>query len=299
MAVTPRRAPTTVSVARHYDEIDPYYRELWGDHVHHGLWETGRETVDEAVTGLAARVAAAAGLLPHGRAQDRMAQGGIPAASPRVVDIGCGYGATARLLGERYGAHVTGITLSPVQAERARRLAAASSGSGSIDIRCGDWLANDLPDGAFDTAIAIESTEHMPLDARVFREAARILRPGGRLAVCAWLAAPDATAWQVECLLRPICDEGRLHAMETPAECSSRIASGGFRDIAFEDLSAGVARTWSVVAARLGARLARPSTWRYLLDGTNSERVFALTVFRLLAAYRTGALRYGLFTAVR
>ena len=33
---------TREDVARHYDQLDRFYRELWGEHVHHGFWATGR-----------------------------------------------------------------------------------------------------------------------------------------------------------------------------------------------------------------------------------------------------------------
>ncbi|MGA8163988.1 MAG: hypothetical protein WB791_03060 [Waddliaceae bacterium] len=32
----------------HYDHLDGIYRELWGNHLHHGYWETGKESVSEA-----------------------------------------------------------------------------------------------------------------------------------------------------------------------------------------------------------------------------------------------------------
>src|SRR5215213_3127174 len=69
-------------VAAHYDDLDFFYRDVWGEHVHHGLWRSGKETREEAVRQLAELVAAEAQ--------------GAPGQS--VCDIGCGYGATARLL---------------------------------------------------------------------------------------------------------------------------------------------------------------------------------------------------------
>ncbi|HEY5768321.1 MAG TPA: hypothetical protein VIS71_00630, partial [Terrimicrobium sp.] len=44
-------------VADHYDELDRFYREIWGEHVHHGFWERGDETPEEAVVNLVASVA--------------------------------------------------------------------------------------------------------------------------------------------------------------------------------------------------------------------------------------------------
>src|SRR5215203_2887251 len=80
--IYPREAQTAADVAGHYDELDPFYREIWGDHVHHGYWVTGQETLQEAVEGLVDLVASRLALTP----------------GERVCDVGCGYGATAELL---------------------------------------------------------------------------------------------------------------------------------------------------------------------------------------------------------
>ena len=39
-------------VASHYDDLDAFYREIWGEHVHHGVWHTGRESDLEAAENL-------------------------------------------------------------------------------------------------------------------------------------------------------------------------------------------------------------------------------------------------------
>ena len=83
-------------VADHYDELDRFYREIWGEHVHHGLWERGNETPEEAVLNLVASV------VKRGRVT----------AGARVCDVGCGYGATARILALECGATVSAITIS-------------------------------------------------------------------------------------------------------------------------------------------------------------------------------------------
>ena len=46
--ITPQQMPTVEAVGRHYDDLDVYYRDIWGEHVHHGLWETGRESPEAA-----------------------------------------------------------------------------------------------------------------------------------------------------------------------------------------------------------------------------------------------------------
>jgi len=269
--IFPKTVQTSAAVAAHYDRLDVFYRDVWGEHVHHGYWETGRESVEEAVEGLIRLVAARLEL----------------AAGQRVVDIGCGYGASARFLAERYGVDVTGVTISAAQLARAR------PGAGARFLLV-DWLANGFEDEEFDRAYAIESSEHMPDKERFFGEAFRVLKPGGRLVVCAWLAGDAPAGWEVRHLLEPICREGRLPGMGSEAEYRALGEAAGFKVVAVEDISKRVSRTWGICARRFLGRVFTDGRYiRMLVDGSEADRIFAVTVFRLMAAYRTGAMRYG------
>jgi tocopherol O-methyltransferase len=271
------------AVAHHYDELDPFYRALWGEHLHHGLWRNGGESVEEATRHLVTAVAARA----------RIGRGDA------VCDVGTGYGGPARLLAEQYGARVTGLTLSPVQAHYAQ---SRSTGLGTPRpaYLLADWLENPLPNQYFDAVIAIESSEHMADKTRCFAEAYRVLRPGGRLVVCAWLAQSKPAPAQVRYLLEPICREGRLAGLGSMPEYCTMLEEVGFQLEQAEDVSAQVQRTWRVASQRLLWALATdPPTLRYLLDARRRERIFARTVARLWLAYRLGALRYGILTAQR
>ncbi len=279
--IRPRSTQTPGDVAAHYDTLDPFYREIWGEHVHHGYWRTGRETPEEAVAALVGLVADRLDLAP-GQA---------------VCDIGCGYGATAQTLAEAYDVAVTGVTLSAVQHARAAR---RGSVRGVLTFEVRDWLANGFPAASFDRAYAIESTEHMDDKARCFAEAFRTLRPGGRLIVCAWLACDAPRPWHVRHLLEPICREGRLPGLGDQAEYVDLLRAAGFAISGVEDISAAVARTWSVCVRRAVRRLATDSRYRrFLLHGNARDRVFAVTLLRLLLAYRTGAMRYTVLTATK
>jgi Cyclopropane fatty acid synthase and related methyltransferases len=276
--IFPSRPITSSDVADHYDELDVFYREVWGEHVHHGLWRTGRESDLEAAEQLVTHVADAIALQRDEHA----------------VDIGAGYGATARLLAERYGADVTAFTVSRAQFD----LASAKPAVSGARYRLCDWLRNDLPSESVDAAIAIESTEHMTDKAGAFAEAHRVLRTGGRLAVCAWIARERPSRWQERHLLEPICREGRLAGMGSESEYRALLAEAGFANVRVEDLGSAVKRTWPRCARGVGARLLRDARYRrFLFDRASRNRIFALTLLRIWAAYETGAMRYLLFVA--
>jgi len=269
--ILPRTEQSHAAVADHYDELDVIYRELWGEHVHHGLWRTGRETPGEAVAALSDAVGARLGFAP----------------GDRLVDIGCGYGGTARRFA-RAGATVTGFTLSAAQA-------AAAPAAPGVTIHRRDWLDNGLAAGTADGAYAIESSEHMADKPAFFGEARRVLGTGRRLVVCAWLAADRPRAWEVRHLLQPICEEGRLPSMGSESDYRRIAEAAGFGVASFDDVSGQVSRTWTICLGRfLRAVATRPELRRLAFAARN--RRFALSVPRLIAAYRTGAMRYGIFT---
>ena len=129
--IIPRETQTSADVAGHYDELDFVYREIWGEHVHHGLWRSGREPPERAVEALVDLVAERLGVR----------------AGERLIDIGCGYGASAARIAALHGAHVTGVTLS------AEQLAVAAKRPGDVAFQQQDWLANAFADQSFDRAL--------------------------------------------------------------------------------------------------------------------------------------------------
>ena len=276
--IEPSTRQTGADVAGHYDELDEIYRQIWGEHVHHGLWRTGRESVAEATDALA----------------DLVAKRLSPAAGDHLADIGCGYGKTAARFADKLGATVTGFTLSEEQAKVAR------SRPGSLTFHVRDWLENGIADAGFDHAYAIESTEHIADKRKLFLEVARTLQPGGRFVVCAWLSEDRPSRWRVRHLLEPICREGRLPGMGTHDEYRLWAEAAGLTLVHYEDVSSQVRRTWSIVTRRVMAKLATTSRYRrYLLSREQQHRQFALSLPRLILAYRTGAMRYGDFTFQR
>ena len=99
----------------------------------------------------------------------------------RVLDVGCGWGSFPLWAATRHGARVVGITLSPPQAEKARRRAEEAGVGDRVEIRVMDY--RDLAGERFDAIASIGMVEHVgaeQIDVYA-RTLAGLLEPGGRL----------------------------------------------------------------------------------------------------------------------
>jgi tocopherol O-methyltransferase len=276
--IWPKISQTTGVVAAHYDELDNYYSDAWGDHVHHGYRVTRQESVRDAVEARIDLLASRLDLAP----------------GQQVCVIGCGYGATARYLAARHNVNVTGLTASWAQAIQAQTHTKTAD---SVSVCHMDWLANGLASHSLDCNYAIESSEHMRDKQRFFDEAFGTLGPGRLLAVCAWFARDNPRSWEFRHLLEPIGRQGRLPSPGKDADYRLLAGKAGFDLLGVEDLSDRVSRTWWICAMRFLRRLiTQPRYIRFLTDRSEPNCVFAMTLFRLLTAYRTRSMRYCLLT---
>lgn len=143
------------------------------------------ELDDNAVERLVARL--------EGRARDQVftrlfdkyaAQLDLPA-SARILEIGCGTGAVARALARREGfaGKVTAIDHSPRFLDAARRFAREEGIGDRVEFRTGDAHRLEFPDASFDAAVAHTVISHVTEPETVLRELARVVRPGGTVAI--------------------------------------------------------------------------------------------------------------------
>ena len=99
----------------------------------------------------------------------------------RLLDVGCGWGSFAIHAAKNYGVTVTGVTLSPSQAELAREKVAQAGLSEQVEIRVADY--RELPGGSFDAIVSIGMSEHVG-ESQIDNYAKTLfglLRPGGVL----------------------------------------------------------------------------------------------------------------------
>jgi len=172
-------------IARHYDDLSPFYKDIWGVHIHHGYWKTGTERKEEAQEQLIRELVGRAGLKP----------------GCRILDVGCGLGGSAMFLSRHLGAHVTGITISAAQVEIGNALAQQAG----ADVRLLHMDAEALAlEERFDVVWSVEAISHLHRRGDCFRSFGRVLRDGGKMVIADWLKSPAATPDDERRFLAPL-----------------------------------------------------------------------------------------------
>ncbi|MBN1121277.1 MAG: methyltransferase domain-containing protein [Anaerolineae bacterium] len=103
-----------------------------------------------------------------------------PTDGDMIIDGGCGRGFYLRFIRHTCNAELTGIELDQPIIEKARE---ALAGFAGITLVNGSLLSLPLSDGRYNKAILSEVLEHVPDDVGALKEIARVLRPGGLIAI--------------------------------------------------------------------------------------------------------------------
>ena len=214
----------------------------------------------------------------------------------RLLDVGCGWGGLVQYAAERYGIEATGITLSPAQAELARRRIAAAGLADRCQFEVRDY--RDLPPGAtFDKVVSVGMVEHVGR-ARLptyFAKAHRLLRPGGlflnhgivvarpvRFPRLALRAERLRGGWDAS-IQRYVFPDGELLA---PGEMVLHAEQAGFETRDVENLREHYALTLRHWVRRLEARHAEAAS----LVGERAYRVWCLYIAASAHGFATGKI---------
>ncbi|WP_443726317.1 glycine/sarcosine N-methyltransferase [Streptomyces coffeae] len=204
-----------VGTARDYynsADADAFYAQVWGgEDIHIGIYDRPDEPIAEASR----------------RTVERMARQLDLTTSSVVLDLGAGFGGSARYLAETYGCRVIALNLSEVENARHRVLNAERGLSEAIEVVDGSFESIPLPDQSVDVVWSQDALLHSGNRARPLEEAARVLHPGGHLIFTDPMAVDGCPAET----LRPILDRIHLEDMGSPDFYRHELARLGFTEV--------------------------------------------------------------------
>ena len=207
-----------------------------------------------------------------------------PKPSDHILDIGCGIGGPARWIAAKYGCRVTGVDLTPEYCEAAVQLNSLTGLADRINIVHGSALALPVPDAAFDCAFSQAALMNISDKPGCVREALRVLRPGGLLALSFVGAGPVGEPHYP----LPWAATAATSFLVTPDEIRFDLVAAGFQIVTLRDTSAEVAAALAPVLKRLETE-GLPALGEHIVTG-EAAKEWRINAMRSLRERRTSMI---------
>jgi tocopherol O-methyltransferase len=222
-------------IGEYYDASSALWEQIWGEHMHHGYYGlSGGYKIE--------RRSAQIELIEEFLSWGRLTKTNPP---QNILDVGCGIGGSSLYLADKFAAEVTGITLSNVQAARARERAINAGLEDKAHFQVANALSMPFADDSFDLVWSLESGEHMPDKEKFLAECYRVLKPGGKFLLATWChretaMSGDLTTGEIK-HLKEIYQVYCLPYVIALSEYKAIANNCGFKDIKTDDWSISVA----------------------------------------------------------
>ena len=189
-----------------------------------------------------------------------------PKANDKLLDIGCGIGGPARWIAAKYGCRVTGVDLTAEFCEAARELNSLTGLADRVEILHGSALSLPVADESFDCAYSQAALMNISDKRGVFREAFRVLRPGGVLTLS---LAGAGSAGEPRYPL-PWATTTAISFLATPAEVRGDLQAAGFQVVFLRDAGAAHATALAPVLKGLETE-GLPPLGEHFVTGENAK----------------------------
>lgn len=151
--------------------------------------------------------------------------------SAHVLDIGSGLGGPARALAQLHGCHVTGVDLTPSYCDAASEMSRWVGLEDQVCFRQGDATRLPFADASFDAALTIHVAMNIAAKDRMYAEAHRVLKPGGRFVIY------DVVQGEGGEVLFPVpwAREPAISHLVTPQQMNTLLTAAGFTILEMSD----------------------------------------------------------------
>ncbi|MEN8215162.1 MAG: methyltransferase domain-containing protein [Pseudomonadota bacterium] len=229
---------TTVETARTYynsDDADNFYATIWGgEDIHIGLYEKEDDSIFEASHRTVQKIAS---LLTLNE-------------STKVLDIGAGYGGTARYLAKTSGCQVDCLNLSEIQNQRNRQLNQEQGLADKLGVIDGNFEAIPSEDQQYDVVLSQDAILHSGNRRKVLEEVDRVMKPGGEFIFTDPMQSDDCP----EGVLQPVLDRIHLDSMGSLGFYSQTADNLGFEKIQVIEMTEQLVNHYSHVLQEVEAR---------------------------------------------
>ena len=279
-----------------YDASSGLWEQIWGEHMHHGYYgKNGNYKLDrrQAQIELIEEL-----LLWSDCTVNQIGDRNNPPTN--IIDVGCGIGGSTLHLAQKFGCNATGITLSPVQASRAKERAKEAGLEERVKFEVANALDMPFADNTFDLVWSLESGEHMPDKSKFLSECYRVLKPGGKIIFATWChretnsLAGDLTADEIA-HLKEIYRVYCLPYVISLSEYMAIATECGFNHLQADDWSVAVAPFWNVV---IDSAITPQAVIGLVRSGWQTIQG-ALSLNLMSRGYDRGLVRFGLITATK
>ena len=232
-------AAQVVDTTRDYydsDDADSFYFHVWGgEDIHVGIYQSPDESIRDA---------------SHRTVQTMLhkLQGLTP--QTRVLDIGSGYGGSARVIARAVGCPVTALNLSPVQNKRARTMNTHQGLDPLINVVDGSFEDLPFPDASFDVVWCQDSILHSARRAQVLAEVDRVLVSGGQFIFTDPMQQDNADTER----LQPVLERIHLPSMGAISKYRAMAGDLGWREASIEPMPDMLVAHYSAVLRELQQR---------------------------------------------